>query len=105
MKHITYKELLQEACTHLIFSIARVHHMPLADSPICCHGSANAHVSRQVSRFANLLKSLNVKKGDRVALYMPMVPQAAYAMLACARIGAVHKYVLTCKFPPQAVMC
>lgn len=46
-----------------------------------------------MSRFANLLKSLGVRKGDRVAIYMPMVPQAAYAMLACARIGAVHKCV------------
>jgi acetyl-CoA synthetase len=48
---------------------------------------------RQVCQFANLLKSLGVKKGDRVALYMPMIPELAVAMLACARIGAVHSVV------------
>ena len=48
---------------------------------------------RQVCRFANVLKSLGVKKGDRVALYMPLVPELAIAMLACARIGAVHSVV------------
>ncbi|MBT5186509.1 MAG: AMP-binding protein, partial [Kordiimonadaceae bacterium] len=44
----------------------------------------------EVCRFANVLKSRNVQKGDRVTLYMPMIPEAVYAMLACARIGAVH---------------
>ena len=48
---------------------------------------------RQVCRFANVLKSLGVKKSDRVALYMPLVPELAMAMLACARIGAVHSVV------------
>ena len=47
----------------------------------------------EVSKLANALKSLGVKKGDRVTLYMPMVPEAAYAMLACARIGAVHSVI------------
>lgn len=47
----------------------------------------------QVSRCANALKSLGVKKGDRVIIYMGMVPEAAFAMLACARIGAVHSLV------------
>ena len=46
-----------------------------------------------VARLANVLKSRGVKKGDRVCIYMPMVPEAAYAMLACARIGAVHSVV------------
>jgi acetyl-CoA synthetase len=47
-----------------------------------------------VNRFANLLKNeFGVKKGDRVVLYMPMIPEAAYAMLACARIGAIHSVV------------
>ena len=51
-------------------------------------------LSKQVNRFANLLKNqFNVKKGDRVVLYMPMIPEAAYAMLACARIGAIHSIV------------
>ena len=48
---------------------------------------------RQVNQFANVLKSLGVKKGDRVALYMPLIPELAIAMLACARIGAVHSVV------------
>jgi acetyl-CoA synthetase len=48
---------------------------------------------REVSRFANVLKSLGVKKGDRVAIYLPMIPEAAIAMLACARIGAPHSVV------------
>lgn len=48
---------------------------------------------REVCRFANVLKSHKVKKGDRVIIYMPMVPEAAIAMLACARIGAVHSVV------------
>ena len=44
----------------------------------------------EVCKFANVLKSFGVKKGDRVSIYMPMVPELAVAMLACARIGAVH---------------
>jgi acetyl-CoA synthetase len=48
---------------------------------------------REVSKFANVLKRLGVAKGDRVAIYLPMVPEAAIAMLACARIGAPHSVV------------
>ena len=48
---------------------------------------------RQVCQFANVLKTLGVKKGDRVALYLPLIPELAIAMLACARIGAVHSVV------------
>ncbi len=48
---------------------------------------------QQVGAFANVLKSLGVKRGDRVALYLPMVPELAIAMLACARIGAVHSVI------------
>jgi acetyl-CoA synthetase len=48
---------------------------------------------RQVSTFANVLKSLGVTRGDRVALYLPLIPELAIAMLACARIGAVHSVV------------
>lgn len=47
----------------------------------------------QVCRLANVLKGSGVQKGDRIAIYMPMIPEAAYAMLACARIGAVHSVV------------
>jgi acetyl-CoA synthetase len=48
---------------------------------------------RQVNAFANVLKTLGVKRGDRVALYLPLIPELAIAMLACARIGAVHSVV------------
>jgi acetyl-CoA synthetase len=48
---------------------------------------------RQVSQFANVLKSLGVKRGDRVAIYLPLIPELAIAMLACARIGAIHSVV------------
>jgi acetyl-CoA synthetase len=56
----------------------------------------------QVCRFANALKKQNVKKGDRVSIYMPMVSEAAVAMLACARIGAVHSIVFG-GFSPEAL--
>ena len=56
----------------------------------------------EVSRLANALKARGVTKGDRVCIYMPMVPQAAYAMLACARIGAVHSVVFG-GFSPQSL--
>ena len=56
----------------------------------------------EVSRLANSLKSLGVKKGDRVAIYLPMIPEAAIAMLACARIGAVHSVVFG-GFSPQSL--
>lgn len=56
----------------------------------------------QVCRFANVLKAQNVKKGDRVIIYMPMILEAAYSMLACARIGAVHSVVFG-GFSPEAL--
>jgi acetyl-CoA synthetase len=55
-----------------------------------------------VCRLGNLLRERGVKKGDRVCIYMPMVPEAAYAMLACARIGAIHSVVFG-GFSPQAL--
>ncbi|SFP43950.1 acetyl-coenzyme A synthetase [Ectopseudomonas composti] len=67
----------------------------------------SAHITynklhHNVSRLANVLKSRGVKKGDRVCIYMPMIPEAAYAMLACARIGAVHSVVFG-GFSPDAL--
>ena len=56
----------------------------------------------EVCRLANVLKQRGVKKGDRVCIYMPMIPQASYAMLACARIGAVHSVVFG-GFSPTAL--
>lgn len=55
-----------------------------------------------VCRFANVMKARGVKKGDRVTIYMPMIPEAAFAMLACARIGAVHSVVFG-GFSPDAL--
>jgi len=56
----------------------------------------------EVCKFANVLKARGVKKGDRVTIYMPMIPEAAYAMLACTRIGAVHSVVFG-GFSPDAL--
>lgn len=56
----------------------------------------------EVAKLANGLKELGVKKGDRVTIYMPMVPEAAYAMLACARIGAIHSVVFG-GFSPDSI--
>ena len=69
--------------------------------------SDSLHVSfgqlhEQVSRLANALKARGVKKGDRVTIYMPMIPEAVYAMLACARIGAIHSVVFG-GFSPDAL--
>ena len=57
---------------------------------------------RDVCRFANVLKAEGVAKGDRVTIYLPMVPEAAVAMLACARIGAIHSVVFG-GFSPEAL--
>jgi len=61
-----------------------------------------AELYEAVCRFANILKAHGVRKGDRVTIYMPMIPEAAYAMLACARIGAVHSVVFG-GFSPDAL--
>ncbi len=62
------------------------------------YGEAHA----ETCRMANVLKSQGVKKGDRVTIYMPMIPEAAYAMLACARIGAVHSVIFG-GFSPDSI--
>jgi acetyl-CoA synthetase len=56
----------------------------------------------QVCRFANVLRNRNVAKGDRVTIYLPMIPEAAYAILACARIGAIHSVVFG-GFSPESL--
>lgn len=61
-----------------------------------------AELHTQVCRLANALRARGVKKGDRVCIYMPMIPEASYAMLACARIGAVHSVVFG-GFSPEAL--
>src|SRR5690606_18356755 len=57
---------------------------------------------REVCKFANVLKGRDVKKGDRVCIYMPMIPETAIAMLACARIGAIHSVVFG-GFSPESL--
>jgi acetyl-CoA synthetase len=61
-----------------------------------------AELHEEVSKLGNVYKSMGVKKGDRVVLYMPMIPEAAFAMLACARIGAIHSIVFG-GFSPDAL--
>jgi acetyl-CoA synthetase len=63
------------------------------DEPGAYQAITFRELKHQVSRMANLLVSLGVRRGDRVAIYMPMMPELAFAMLACARIGAVHSVV------------
>ena len=63
------------------------------DDPSVSKSITYRDLHEEVCRFANVLKSRGVKKGDRVTIYMPMIPEAAYAMLACTRIGAVHSVV------------
>jgi acetyl-CoA synthetase len=63
------------------------------DTPNEVRRISYAQLLVEVSKLANALKSMGVKKGDRVTIYMPMVPEAAFAMLACARIGAIHSVV------------
>lgn len=72
------------------------------DDPSVSEEISYKQLHDEVSRFANGLKKLGVEKGDRVAIYMPMVPEAAYAMLACARIGAVHTVIFG-GFSPNAI--
>ncbi|MEJ1997405.1 MAG: acetate--CoA ligase [Maritimibacter sp.] len=73
-----------------------------ADDPNLSKHITYKELSVNVNKFANIYKELGVGKGDRVVLYMPMVPEAAYAMLACARIGAVHSVVFA-GFSPEAL--
>jgi len=72
------------------------------DDPDVSKHITYAELSEKVNRLANVYKSLGVGKGDRIILYMPMIPEAAYAMLACTRIGAVHSIVFA-GFSPEAL--
>ena len=72
------------------------------DDPKDSRHISYGELHREVCRFANVLKAHNVRKGDRVTIYLPMIPEAAYAMLACARIGAVHSVVFA-GFSPDSL--
>ena len=73
------------------------------DSPSEQRHVSYAELHENVCRLANVLKKHGVKKGDRVTIYMPMIPEAAFAMLACARIGAIHSVVFG-GFSPESLM-
>jgi acetyl-CoA synthetase len=72
------------------------------DDPAVDKAITYRELHRQVSKFANVLKTRGVSKGDRVSIYMPMIPEAVVAMLACARIGAVHSVVFG-GFSPESL--
>jgi len=72
------------------------------DEPDVSHAISYRELYEQVCRFGNALRASGVKKGDRVTIYMPMIPEAAIAMLACARIGAVHSVVFG-GFSPESL--
>ncbi|WP_372861025.1 acetate--CoA ligase [Spongiibacter sp.] len=72
------------------------------DNPADSRHISYRELHSAVCKFANVLKARGVSKGDRVCIYMPMIPEAAYAMLACARIGAVHSVVFG-GFSPEAL--
>ncbi|GAB5451431.1 MAG: acetate--CoA ligase [Halioglobus sp.] len=72
------------------------------DDPADSQHITYGELKEQVCRLANALKARGVRKGDRVCIYMPMIPEAAYAMLACTRIGAVHSVVFG-GFSPEAL--
>lgn len=77
--------------------LALIYDSPITDSR---RAFTYAELTDEVARFAGALRSLGVQVGDRVVVYMPMVPEAAIAMLACARLGAVHSVVFG-GFAPQ----
>ncbi len=72
------------------------------DDPSKSKAITYEELHREVCRFANVLKAHGAKKGDRITIYLPMIPEAAYAMLACARIGAVHSVVFA-GFSPDSL--
>ena len=72
------------------------------DDPSQSKNITYSELHQDVCKFANVLKQQGIKKGDVIAIYMPMVPEAAVAMLACARIGAIHT-VIFAGFSPEAV--
>ncbi len=73
------------------------------DDPTVDEQITYKQLHERVSKLANVMKAHGVKKGDRVTLYLPMIPEAAYAMLACARIGAIHSIVFA-GFSPDSLL-
>ncbi len=102
-----YEDGITNACyncvdRHLVTKKGETALIWEGDDPSDCLHVTYGQLHEQVSRLANALKARGVKKGDRVTIYMPMIPEAAYAMLACARIGAIHSVVFG-GFSPDAL--
>ena len=72
------------------------------DDPAVSRHISYRELHAETCKFANVLKGIGVKRGDRVTIYMPMIPEAAVAMLACARIGAMHSVVFG-GFSPESL--
>ncbi|MGB7519576.1 MAG: AMP-binding protein, partial [Spirulinaceae cyanobacterium] len=87
--NISYNCLDRHLTTHRRNKAAIIWEGEPGDSRVITYGQLH----REVCQCANVMKELGVKKGDRVAIYLPMIPEAAIAMLACARIGAAHTVV------------
>ncbi len=93
-----YEDGVLNACyncidRHLPHHANRTAFIYEADEPGEAQHITYAKVKDEVCKLANVMKAQGVKKGDRVTIYMPMIPEAAYALLACARIGAIHSVV------------
>ena len=73
-----------------------------SDDPAQSETITYRQLHERVCKFANVLKAHGVNRGDRVTIYLPMIPEAAYAMLACARIGAIHSVVFA-GFSPESL--
>ena len=87
---------------HLATRAGRTAILWEGDDPKDSRAITYRELHEQVCRFANVLKAHGVGKGDRVTIYLPMIPEAAFAMLACARIGAVHS-VIFAGFSPDSI--
>ena len=87
---------------HLALNAGKTAIIWEGDDPSESQEISYAELHESVSKFGNILKDLGVSKGSRICIYMPMIPEAAYAMLACARIGAVHSVVFG-GFSPESL--
>ncbi len=100
--HNVFIKWFEDGATNVAYNCVDRHLQKRGDQVAIIWESDNPNDDRKITykelhaevcRFANVLKSRGVKKGDRVTIYMPMIPETAYAMLACARIGAIHSVV------------
>ncbi|XP_043543706.1 acyl-CoA synthetase short chain family member 2 like isoform X1 [Chiloscyllium plagiosum] len=99
-----YVKFMQGATTNICYNLLdrniqengqgdKIAYFWEGNEPHVCSAITYSQLLKQVCKFANVLRTLGVKKGDRVAIYLPVIPELIYAMLACARIGVVHSVV------------